>query len=104
MTATYQTDQRTERQGEQFTADLTMRIPENDEGSLAHSATQRLETQSGLDAAEIVTLQGLDPGLSATTIQFECHLQATKQETAQRIKGLLEDAPGTETVDRVEHG
>lgn len=104
MTAASQTDQRTERQGEQFTADLTMRIPENDEGSLAHSATRRLETQTGLDTAEVVTLQGLNPGLSATTVHFECHLKATKQETTQHVERLLEDAPGTETVERVEHG
>lgn len=84
-----------------WTATVTVRVPCESDRSLAADAARRVETIPEVEAAEVETVSGLKPTLSATVVTVRIKLRTADACPEASLESALQDVPGGEQVQRV---
>lgn len=82
-------------------ADVAVRVPCESERTLADAAARRIETPAEVETAEVQTVVGLKPTLSATVVTIRVELRAVDAYCERTVESALQDAPGAEQVQSV---
>lgn len=103
MTATHRSDRRgTVEQSRHWHVRVAVRVPRDDSDGLLGDASRRLAQPAGVESVAVQRLRGLDPGLGATVAEMDVRVETAVAGDAGDLRRLLDAAPGTEHVERLE--
>lgn len=91
------------QQTRQWIAHAAVRVPRDDGPDIEEHLHRRLTTPTTVDDVEIISLEGIKPGLSATLVTVAVRVSAGA-DSAGTIKHRLSGAPGVESIEAVEQG
>ena len=89
-------DHRTE-----WRAVVDVRVPPTDGDDLVTSARRRLADVDDVQRVAVEDLQGIEPGMPATTVTLAVRVEAGAALTDESVASRLGDAPGAEAVATV---
>lgn len=87
--------------GTEWTAVVAVRVPRDGSGDLATNASRRLAAGADVEAADVIALRAVEPGLAATIARLEVRVRAAGDLDAGAMRGRLANAPGVERVDEL---
>lgn len=87
--------------GTEWTAVVAVRVPRDGSGDLASNASRRLAAGADVDAADVIAVRAVEPGLAATIARLEVRVRAAGDLDEVAITRRLAAAPGVERVDEL---
>lgn len=82
-------------------ATVAVRVPRNGDGTLAECASRRLAAREGIDSADVVAVQAVEPALAATVVRLAVRLTVGACLDAAAVEARIADAPGVQRVDEL---